>query len=152
MAIDFSKFDKNVDLEGLKNDVEEAENNEGGNYKEVPHGDYEVSIKKMELGQSKKGEPMFICWFKILEGEFKNSMLFMNQVVTQGFQISIVKHFLQDLTDGLDVDVIFESYSQFNDLILDIAEKLEDEREFLIEYGERKGYSTFKVNEVYNLD
>lgn len=80
--MDFSKFDKAVDIEGLKHDIEEAKEN-GGNRREVPHGDYEVKVQKMELTESKKGDPMVSIWFKILTGEFKNSLLFYNQVITQ---------------------------------------------------------------------
>ena len=39
----FSKWDKEIDTEGLQKDVEEAAANGGqGNYKEVPHGNYEL--------------------------------------------------------------------------------------------------------------
>lgn len=82
---DFSKFDNEMDLAGLMEDIENAAKDGGnGDFKEVPLGDYEVSIDKLELGVSKKGSPMLICWFKILNGEYKNSRLFMNQVMTSG--------------------------------------------------------------------
>ena len=61
--MDFDKFDKKVDLKGLKNDLAEAEKN-NTNFDKVPYGQYEVSIEKMELTESKKGDPMFTCWFK----------------------------------------------------------------------------------------
>lgn len=42
----FSKWDKEIDTEGLQKDVEEAAANGGqGNYKEVPHGNYEVAVQ-----------------------------------------------------------------------------------------------------------
>lgn len=67
MAVDFSKFDKAVDLEGLQKDIQEAAENGGtGDFKEVPKGTYEVGINRLELTVSKKGDPMFTCWFKIL--------------------------------------------------------------------------------------
>ena len=107
--MDFSKFDKAVDLEGLKKDLKEVEENVGsGDYKEVPKGTYEVEINKLELTLSKKGDPMLSVWFKILSGEFKNSLIFMNQVITQPFQIHIAKDLLRSLDSGIDVD--FESY------------------------------------------
>ena len=87
MTIDFSKFDQAMDLEGLASDIQKVEENGGGDYKEVPYGTYEVKITKLELTESKKHDPMVTAWFKILNGEYKNSLLFMNQVVTQGFQI-----------------------------------------------------------------
>ena len=87
MANIFDKWDKDIDTEGLANDVKEAAENGGGDYKEVPHGDYEVAVQQMELKASKKGDPMVSIWFKILEGEFKGSIIFYNQVITQGFQV-----------------------------------------------------------------
>ena len=65
--MDFSKFNKAVDLEALKHDIQEAEENGGsGDYKDVPTGTYEVKIEKMEIKESKKGDPMLSVWFKIL--------------------------------------------------------------------------------------
>ena len=75
----FDNWKNNMDLDDIRKDAAKAE--EQGDYKEVPTGKYEVKIDRLELGQSKKGDPMFICWFKILDGEYKNSMLFMNQVL-----------------------------------------------------------------------
>lgn len=149
MAIDFSKFDKKVDLEGLKSDIKEAESN-GGDFKEVPHGNYEVKIQKLELGESKKGDPMFICWMKILSGDFKNSLIFMNQVVTQGFQIHIVDDFLRSLDSGVDVG--FESYAQYADMIMDVAEAIDGNLEYAVEYGENKGFNTFKITDVFEVE
>lgn len=145
--MDFSKFDKQVDLEGLKHDIEDSANND---FKEVPHGTYEVAITKLELKESKKGDPMVACWFKILDGEFKNSLIFMNQVITQGFQIHIVDEFLRSL--DTDIDVKFESYSQYNELLLDIFEAVDGNLEFALEYGENKGFNTFKITEVFEVE
>lgn len=149
MAIDFSKFDKKVDLEGLKNDIKEAESN-SGDFKEVPHGSYEVKITKLELGESKKGDPMFICWMKILSGDYKNSLIFMNQVVTQGFQIHIVDDFLRSLDSGVEIG--FESYGQYADMIMDVAEAIDGNFEYGVEYGENKGFNTFKITDVFEVD
>lgn len=144
MAIDFSKFDNAVDLEGLKKDIADSAD---GDFKEVPYGDYEVAINKLELGESKKGDPMVKIWFKILEGEYKGSLIFMNQVITKGFQIHIVDEFLKSLET--DVDVKFESYSQYADMLLDVFEAVDGKLEFALEYGENKGFSTFKIKEVF---
>lgn len=151
MAIDFSKFDKQVDLDGLKNDVKEAEENGGtGNFKEVPLGTYEVAITKLELGESKKHDPMVKVWFKILEGEYKNSLLFMNQVITQGFQIHIVDEFLRSLET--DVEIGFESYSQYAQLLMDVYEAVNGNFEYGLKYGENKGFNTFEITEVFEVE
>lgn len=151
MAIDFSKFDKKVDLEGLKNDILDAEENNSGDFKEVPEGKYEVAITKLELGESKKGDPMVKVWFKIISGEFKNSLIFMNQVVTQGFQIHIVDEFLKSLET--DIEVVFESYSQYGELLMDIFEAVEGNFEYALDYGTNdKGFNTYKIEEVFELE
>ena len=142
----FEKWNKNVDTEALAHDVEEAAENGGGEYVDVPKGIYEVTIDKMELKESKKGDPMFSCWFKILSGEYEKQLIFMNQVITQGFQIHIVNEFLRSLEIE---NVEFKDYAQYNDLILDAVEEL-DGVEFALDYGENnKGYSTFKVTDIF---
>lgn len=88
MANIWEKFDKAIDVEGLQKDVQEAAEN-GANFREVPHGEYEVKIEKLELVESKAGDPMVTVWFKVLAGDYKGSMIFMNQVITKGFQIHI---------------------------------------------------------------
>lgn len=149
MAVDFSKFDKAVDLDGLKKDVEGAKENTG-NFKEVPLGIYEVAVDKMELTESKKHDPMVSIWFKIINGEFKNSRIFFNQVITQGFQIHIVNELLRSMDTGIDVD--FESYSQYGQLLMDVHEAVDKQLEFAIEYGENKGFKTFKITEVFEVE
>ena len=153
--MDFSKFDKQVDLEGLKQDIAEAAEN-GGDYKEVPAGTYEVKITKIEIGETGQnskvpGSPMVKIWFKILEGEYKNSIIFMNQVITEGFQIHIVDEFLRSLET--DVDVYFESYSQYNEVLLDVYEAINGKFEFALEYGENsKGFKTYKITEIFEVE
>lgn len=145
--MDFSKFDKQVDLEGLKKDIEDSANND---FKEAPHGNYEVAITKLELAESKKGDPMVKVWFKILTGEYKNSLIFMNQVITQGFQIHIIDEFLRSLET--DIEVKFESYSQYNDLLMDIFEAIDGNLEFGLKYGENKGFNTFEITDVFEVE
>lgn len=145
---DFSKFDSQVDIEGLKHDIQDAATNGGGDFKEVPLGAYEVKIKKLELKLSKKGDPMVSCWMQILEGDYKGQLLFMNQVVTKGFQIHIVDEFLRSLESG--ELICFESYSQYAQLLMDIAEAIDGKKEYALEYGEKNGFNTFKITEVFD--
>lgn len=151
MAIDYSKWDKSIDTEGLKHDIEEAEKGGSGEYAEVPAGQYEVKIEKLELVASKKGDPMVSCWMKILSGDFKNSRIFMNQVVTQGFQIHKADTFLRALDSG--VEIKFENYSQYGQMLLDVAEAIEGKLEYGIEYGQdKKGFNTFEITDIYEVE
>lgn len=156
--MDYSKFDSMMDLEGLKKDIADAASNESNReYKDVPHGDYEVAISKLELTETKKtGKPMVSCWMKIVsEGEYKGQIIFMNQVVASGWQIHIANQFLKSLLDGADDApvVTFESFSQYADLLMDIGEFIDGRFEYGLEYGENsKGFNTFAITDIFALD
>lgn len=150
MSKAWEKFDKAIDTEGLQKDVQEAADN-NQSFKEVPHDTYEVKIEKLELVESKAGDPMVSCWMKILVGEFKNSLIFMNQVITRGFQIHIANEFLRDLDSGMDVE--FKNYSQYGSLLMDIHEAIDGELEYSLKYGEgKKGFNTYEILDVYEVD
>ena len=114
----WEKFDKEIDVEGLKADAKEAAKN-GGNFKEVPHGTYEVKVDKMELKESKTGKPMLSIWFKILDGQYKNSLIFYNQVLSTGFGLHSANEFLRSMDS--DVNIEFANFKQYNNMILDIV-------------------------------
>ena len=143
----FEKWNSNVDLAGLQQDIKDAQDN-NKEFETVPHGEYEVKLDKLELKATKKGDPMVSAWFTILEGKYKNSKLFMNQVVTQGFQIHIVNEFLRSMKTDLDID--FVDYQQYADLLLDVAEFCDaNNLEFAIKYEDNKGYDKFTITEVF---
>ena len=152
----FAQWDNAFDTEGLQKDIEEAKENGGGSFKEVPHGKYEVSIEKMELKATKeKKDPMVSIWMKICDGDYKGSIIFMNQVITQGFQIHIVNEFLRSLVqDCANAPVVeFKTYSQYANLLMDIHELIADSFEYAIDYGvTKKGFDTFEILEVYALE
>ena len=144
----FEKWNSNVDLAGLKQDIENAKEGGDREYEKVPHGEYEVKLDKLELKATKKGDPMVSAWFTILEGKYKNSKLFMNQVVTQGFQIHIVNEFLRSM--GTDLDIDFVDYQQYSELLLDVAEFCDENKlEFALKYEDDKGYNKFTITEVF---
>lgn len=147
----FDKWDKKVDSKALSEDVQEVEKNGGvGEYEEVPTGKYEVNIEKMEIKETKNGDPMFSCWMRILAGEFENKLLFYNQVITKGFQIALVNKFLRSLETGIDIDS-FIGYREYNNLIMDIHEAIDDAGlEYMIEYSKnKKGYPIYTIKEVF---
>ena len=155
----FAQWDNAVDMEGLQKDIQEAKENGGGNFKEVPHGKYEVAIEKMELKATKPesgSKPMVSIWMKIVgDCDYKGSMIFMNQVIKQGFQIHIVNEFLrsllQDCADAPEVE--FKSYAQYAELLMDIHELIADSFEYAVDYGVTKNkFDTFKITEVFTLE
>ena len=139
----WEKFDKEIDKD-IQKQIEDAENSE---YKEVPLGDYEVKVDNMELKISKNGNPMVSIWFRIVAGEFKNNLLFMNQVINQPFQIGIANKILRALAPNKKVE--FQSYTQYANLILDVFEEIDGKYEYALKYDEKKGFSTFEVLDIF---
>lgn len=151
MANIWDKFDNAIDTQGLAEDVKEAAENGTGSFKEVPHGDYEVEINKMELTASKKGDPMVSIWFKIVTGEYKGSMIFMNQVITQGFQIHICNELLRAMDTSLEIK--FETYKQYGNLLMDMMEEIDGQLEYALKYGKgKKDFSTYEITEVFEVE
>jgi hypothetical protein len=160
----FEKWDSTIgDMESIQKDIQDAASNNGGNkYKEVPHGTYDVSIEKMELVESKTSKkPMVSVWMKIVsDGEFKDSLIFMNQVIDltsefRGLQVHSTNEFLRSLIQKcFEPPVVeFKSFVQYADLLMDIHEMIADSFEYALEYGvTKKGYDTFKIREVYELE
>lgn len=148
--MDFSKFDSMFDIEGLKADIKSSAEN-SKDFDPIPAGEYEVKITKMELTESKKGDPMFCCWFKILAGDQKDRLIFMNQVINKGFQIHIINEFLRSL--GTDEDIHFDNFSQYSQLIYDVHEQIDsDKLEFALDYGMKNNFPTFKITEVFESE
>lgn len=148
----WDKFDDAIDTEGLANDVREAAENGTGSFKEVPHGEYEVGVTKLELVASKKGDPMVSIWFKIVaDGEYKNSLIFFNQVITQGFQIHIVNELLRAMDSGVEIE--FKTYKQYGEMVMDVFEAIDGNLEFGLDYGKgKKDFSTYEITEVFEVE
>lgn len=152
MANIWEKFNSAYDVKNLAEEVAEAEaNGDTGTFEEVPHGTYDVAISKMELKLSKNDNPMLSVWFKVLAGNSKGSLIFMNQVITQKFQIHITNEFLRSLDSGLDIR--FVDYGQYEQLIMDVHEAIDGKLEYGLKYGEtKKGFSTFDIKDVYEAE
>lgn len=144
----FAQFDKDFDVVGLQEDIKAAAENKT-DYEEVPDGDYEVHIQKLELKKSSSGNPMVSCWFKIVDGSRKGSIIFMNQVITQGFQIHIVNEFLRSL--GTDLNIEFKSYTQYAGLLANVLDITKDFDYALCYEHNSKGFAEFKITDVFEL-
>lgn len=147
----FDKWNKNVNADFMK-DLDAQESGQGGNYDNPPYGTYEVKIEKMELKESKKGDPMLQVLFKVLAGEQKGKTILMNQVILQPFQIHIANDFLRSL--DTDIEVKFKDYGQYNEVILDVMEAVSAQKlEFALEFTENdKGYNVFTIKEVFDAE
>ncbi len=153
MAIDWNEYDKTVDTARLAEDVKESAKN--GGRENVPHGEYEVRIKKLELTRSKtKNDPMLVCWFQVIAGPYSKSYIFMNKIVKEPYPIHLADEFLESLVseDPNKPVVEFRNYSQYNKLIMDIAEMVMGNYEYALKYSENKGFDDFKITAVFPLE
>ena len=144
----FEKFNAMFDVEGLKEDINKAEES-SGEFVEVPKGDYEVKIVKLELGETSEksknpGAPMAKVWFEIVAGDYKGQKIFQNQMLTTGFGIHKMNEFLDSLETGIRVQ--FENFTQYADLFKQIFNAVDGTSEYQLAYGENnKGYSTYTI-------
>lgn len=147
--MNWEEFDKKVDLKGLNEEIENAKVG-GGTFENVPYGVYEVKINKLEQAVSKTNKPMITCYFKILDGKYKNQIIFMHQVIDKGYPISIANGFLRSLDTGVNVE--FTSYNQYNNMIMDIKEAIDEQQlEYALNYSQNdKGFDVFKIEEVFS--
>lgn len=148
----FEKFNSMIDVEGLKKDVEEAANN-SGDFVEVPHGDYEVKVTKIELGETGEksktpGMPMAKVWYEIVAGDYKGHKIFQNQMLTTGFGIHKMNELLNSLETG--ISVVFDNFTQYADLFKQIFDAVDGKAEFALAYGENnKGYATYTITQRF---
>ena len=145
----FDKFNKSVDLKGLKEDLKEVQENSGGSYEEIPLGRYEVTIDKMEIKETKKGDKLMLSvTFKVLEGPQKNRLIFMNQVITSPYGLHNSNEFLRSLKSG--IDVVFEDYNQYSELVKDIMSSISNRLEYELTYSENdKKFKVFEITDVF---
>lgn len=134
----FAKFNEMMDINGLKQDIANAATSTG-DFVEVPHGDYEVKVTKIELGQTGEksknpGMPMAKVWFDILVGEYKGQKIFMNQMLTSGFGVHKMNEFLDSLETG--IPVMFENFQQYADLFAQIFAEVDGKAEYQLAYTE----------------
>lgn len=149
--MDFSKYDKEMDIEKMQKEVEEAEKN-GGN-SELEKGTYIVRFEKMELGESKAGKPMFKVVARIQEGEHKKQCIFVNRVVygtkNDANMIASVVGFLKKLDSEVE-PIIFQGYDDFADLIEEIAEDIMENMEYEVEFNP-DAFNNVTIKDAYQI-
>ena len=162
--MDFSEFNKKINAKELQKEIDNvAKENGNGDYPDVKNGEYIVKLNKMEVGAcgenaKNAGAPLLKADFKIIEGEFKKSHIFLNKVLytdrtddkwNMAKLMANVLGWLRKLEPSEEVgDIVFEDYDQFSYLILDIAEDIES-LEYKVEY-DADGFNSIKVLEVYD--
>lgn len=152
----FAKFNDMFDVEGLQKDIEEASVGTVER-KEVPFGDYEVKVTKLELGENTYeggdyyGMPEVHIWFRIINNEeYAGQMLFVNKRLislknpkANGFLMKNVNELLESLESG--VPVTFENFEQYGALIQEIFEAIDGKAEYQLAYFENKGFKDYAI-------
>lgn len=148
----FDKFNSMIDVEGLKKDVESAASS-SGDFVDVPKGDYEVKIVKLELGETGEksknpGMPMAKIWYEIVAGDYLGQKIFQNQMLTTGFGIHKMNELLDSFETG--VPIVFENFTQYSELLETVFKELDGRAEFALAYGENnKGFPTFVITQRF---
>lgn len=157
----FAKYADKINAEELAKSQQEIQDNAngGGNYEEVPVGKYEVKVEKLECKKAKtSGNLMVSIWFKIMTGKYENSMIFYNGVFTEDWMRHGVAKILSDLLDDGDrtaeINLIMKSNNMqtINDLCMDIHEAIDKKFEYLLDYGQKGKYNTYKIEEVFDAE
>lgn len=154
--MDFSKFDKAIDSDQLQKDIAEAQANGTGDYKEVPAGVYLCTVDKLEIGSTNDGRPMLKTQFRIVgdgdgnKNDFTKHCIFMNRVLygtkNDANMIASAIGWLKSLEPSEDISVVFEKYSQFADLVLDIAEDI-SELQYVVDY-DPDAFNSISISDV----
>lgn len=157
-VFDFSEFDKAVNTEQFKKDLENAKANAGTEeYPEVPAGKYTVKIERMEIKPTKTDKaPMFSAMCRIIEGDYKKQCVFFNRKIygnkeSDKWNDAKAVQTVISWLDHLETDTVpeFISYSQFNECILDIFDECEEYGLTLkIDY-DPDAFNPIKILEVY---
>lgn len=125
--------------------------------KDVPFGDYEVRITKLEIvaNDYKDGDyygfPELNVWFRIIgEGEYAGQMLFrtmrlasIKKPSSTGFMIHKVNEFLTSLESG--IPVVFENPEQYKALVDSIFREIDGRAEYQLAFFENKGYKDYQI-------
>jgi len=149
----WDKYNKLIDFDAINKELSEMEQNNNGEWEDVPYDTYEVKVDQMELSESKAGNVMVVIRFKILAGEYKGRLIYMRQVVNQAFQFGIVHRFLRSLDSDIDVPHGIQSYDELEQLLLDIHENIDGKLEYSLRFDvNKKGYNTFEIVDVYEVE
>lgn len=149
--MDFSKFDKEIDMDELKKDVEAAaENNQ--QFEETPKGTYVAKVENLEIGETKDGRPMLKAMFRITEGDYTKRCLFLNRVLygtkNDANMIASAIGFLNSLDSGIEID--FNGYADFSDLVLDVFEEIENTLEYEVDY-DPDAFQSISIKDVFEV-
>lgn len=150
--MDYSKYD--VDLAEFQGAFLPEEDSK--DYPEIPDGEYECRVEKLEYATSKAGNNMVKGTFRILAGEYKNQCMFMNSVLKTRTGYEIFNGMVRDFDVWPDKDefrakATFENWDKFADYVAETFERITTQG---LEYAiakktNDKGFTNYRVTQVY---
>lgn len=156
-----NNFNERFDCKKLVKDLDEVKENGGGDFEDVPFGEYVVHIDKIELGETSEkaknpGLPKMVIWYTIVDGDYKGQKIFQTQGLyfpsanNPMFGMKIALDFLESL--NTDVECEFRDFDQFEEMLLDIAEKSEA-FDYQLSYKKGKNdYPKYKIEAVFEAE
>lgn len=154
MAVDFSAFDEQVDLDALQKEVQETDDSQ---FADVPDGEYEVGFDSLEIKPTKKKDKlMFSAQCSILDGDQKGRKIFFNRVIsgntspkwTNAQAIKSVCTWL----DKLETETVpeFINYSDFAECVLDIFQEVQGKVGAAVTY-KADAFNSITINEAFDM-
>lgn len=145
----------NMNFEQYKSDITEIQQQEKPKkeYKDPVDGTYTCDIVSLELGTNKAGDKLMLKGsFKITDGEFKNSRLWVNKVMSGTKNDSLAVKTTIDFLNSLGAMQEVEFTGDFDDLAKQIEIVFADIRNCTFEVAQKTNESGFKnlyVNDVF---
>lgn len=158
----FAKFNEMFNADELAKAVDEANaKNKPFVKKDVPYGDYEVKIVKLEVGEHDfdgdyKGMPEGkVCFQIINHDELAGQRLYMNKRLVSldpdakertrksGFLMFKFMEFLNSLET--DITPQFENLDQFKDLVASMFNEIDGRAEYQLSYFDNKGFKDYAI-------
>ena len=152
----FEKFNELFNADELAKDIAETSaNNKPFEKKDVPYGDYEVKIVKLEIGEHDfegdyKGYPEAkVCFQIINHEELTGQRLYMNKKLislknpTSGFMLYKFTEFLNSLETS--ITPVFENWDQFGALVASMFKEIDGRAEYQLSYFDRNGFKDYAI-------
>lgn len=157
MAVDFTKFDKMVNNDEIKKQMEQSQD-----FDDVPAGTYLCEIKNMEVKLTKAGDKVLFSVqmqiIKTIDAPKKQDKryIFFNRIISgnkntekwnDGVAIKGIISWVNELTG--DEDLTFTNYSQFSEDVLDIFQDIGSTVEVEVIY-DPDAFNPIKIKDVYD--
>ena len=145
----------NMDFEQYKSDIAEIQQQEKPKreYKDPVDGEYTCDIVSLELGTNKAGDKLMLKGsFKITEGEFMNSRLWVNKVLSGTRNDSFAVKNAIDFLNSLGAVQEVEFTGDFDDLSTQIDIVFADIKNCtftVVQKTNESGFKNLYVNDVF---